>query len=838
MSRLAPLPQSCRNLVFNIRHYKPVRSRPPFQASNHAFCTNAQLLNASYTNWLKRTSKEIPSKIFNKLSELTERETAKHTSKAANKHFKDSTSPSSILVQQLPHSYKSPDLESDESLTESKRKLIPELTNLLKQNDLVKIQDLLDELDAKEVDADLINYILEETVKKAPSKPDLLFSECQIEVPRFEAENRLDFQSPYHSYIYEHIPVLYDIYQQHSHNCGANQKFQENYIWLCYHMNDLPEMENLVHTYFKYPEFDSRTLAYILTSFIRNFEVEFARGLFQNLLSLGKPVQNIVLETTILQMSQVGALFENFPLILQAWISVHPVVDYPSTKAISFLLDEYHRNGTPNEIQYLYYLISDLGYSEHYSIRLLNVQSDIIDREPYNYKKILEKSDLLEFDEINRSIMNEQELYDYYYRCLKFCSKYSNINMIQYFIMHLKDQNLHLLPQYFEVICDYYMKHSKFIQLFSFLQTSSSLFAFNEGYLQKVYSAFVQSYPYHAPEFASRFNTWVKDNEHFSPKTKTKLLNSLKITKLQSQLTPYHMERNIIASYPKKYEASQWSSIKWQQDKRGRAIKFSDQVSYRVNKGFVDVIRKGVKPDFSLVRETFRRSNPSNQLILIDLLKRTRLYEKNESQMDILTLESREQNKAYVEQFYIAKQHKFTTNDCIKFARMLINKNLFKEADDLMSTIDVEQVDDRTRMVLLNLQLRNYITYSQFEKMTETIDEFPIDDIVLSPYIYNQCCFIEKKLVGKIEHLEKRKKKIIDETEIDTSAKEDSADISSMELQQNRIEQANATLATLRGLIGDISVRLEKDNVDIRAIIQETFRFFDNWITSHDERKI
>ena len=88
-------------------------------------------------------------------------------------------------------------------------------------------------------------------------------------------------------------------------------------------------------------------------------------------------------------------------------------------------------------------------------------------------------------------------------------------------------------------------------------------------------------------------------------------------------------------------------------------------------------------------------------------------------------------------------------------------------------------------MVLLNLQLRNYLKQGHYSRMIDTINSFPIDEVVLSPYLYKQCQFIEKDLVRRLK-LEKQKNcDKLDEFNCGV-----------------KLDDGNRALSSLRGLLG------------------------------------
>lgn len=838
--RQLPFANTCRNLYFNIKNYKSPRKRPTFRARNHPFCTNSQLLDQSYTNWLMKTSKTIPSKIFNHIAEKQERE-RRYRDREEDKY--NCSISSSLYVNQSSNIQIASELTVDDHPSQNKSAIGKEIIKLMEEHNIKTVAERLRlyKEEDKVVEPEIINQLFEMAIENEP-KREVLPNECEVELPRYQRNTGLYLDTSYYRFIYDKIPHLYDICQSYEKTMFNNKKFQENYIWLCYHMDNVNTLQQLVYVYLKQSDYDSKVISYIMSGFILNYEVEFSKTLLQNIISLGKPLDALVLDVVIHQFIKVDSLFENIVSVLESWIKSKNCIQ-PTPKTMATILGEYYKYGTEEEIGLIKSLISSLGYSNHTLIKQINLRYKIIQRDPSHFKKDVLKEDIVEFNEISRELNdNKQELKDFYYSFMIMFSKYSDLKMIKFVIYKMQQEGIELDEKFFSVICKYYATHEKFLQLLNFLKAISKNLEFNETYLRDLFDGFVNTYPHYADEFTNKFHLWIKESTSFKDCDKERYLSAMKIVKLESQYTPYGIHNNTLNS--KKYESCDWSKISWTRNLRGKADPVTGQVNFRVTKGFRDILRKGVKPDYTVVESTFRRLNSENRRKLFELLDTIRLPATKQQKLSIIDLQV-DTTKSRLFKYYTNGISHLNSNNRILLGRIFFNNGMHSQANTVLNGMRLEEMNDRSYMIKLNIQLRNYMACHQYANIIDTIQQFPIDDIVLSPYIYNQCCYIEKKLMQKLKieelkeqqnDLQPHRQKTYSYVAINGELIENAPKLG-MKLPPPRYTIVPA-LKTLRGLIGDIDARLTKDRTDIMNEIQQMFTFLNRWIADRDERKI
>ena len=705
------------------------------------FSTNSRTCRNLHSHWLKQTSRRLPNDFFHRISK----------------------------ENQINH------------------ECFDELTSLINSQEYeIIMQDFFNH------DPEFINFVIRTTLAPCPNL-DLFDSESEIEISRHRSmqstTERLPIDDPFYDYIYKRIPKLYEFCQQYETMMFKNEVFFEYYVWLCYHMNDLTKLQ---HLSFGKNQYHCKTWGYLISAFIQNYEVDFAKSIFQKLCR--NPLDGQLLEITLTQLVSVDTLFENIAGIFDCWVD-HGLEVTP--KALAIALEQYHKYGTPQEIDKLQAIIKSLNYEDHYRIRSVNLQYDIISQSK-NYKKEITMDNLNEFSQITQTVDSEM-LPDFYFMWLQFFAKYSNMSMIQLIVTQLKEHNIAFSDKFFQIICQYYTDHNRFLQLLELLQ--SRPIKFNEIYLYNLFDSFVKTYPYHAPNFEAQLHQWIH-NTRFDDDTKSRLLHKLTITKIQSQITPYNVRLSALINKPMKYNSVFWKDIPWNSQGQGRLLK--EQMAYRINKGFGDILRKGVRPDSEVLTKTFRRADMNNKKIIMDLLKSIRTYDHNKTMYELYILQGNQTKETLSKYYRDVNIDDLTINGKIMFSRMLMNKGLYSEAREMLSTIPSDDLDDKTKMVKFIIEIRNYSSFGKYDDMDATIDQFPIDDVVLSPYILNQCMFIEKKLQSKLSH-----------------NKQEHPESDNHQLQQ--------TIVKLQGLIGDIEMRLENDAIEIGKTLHKMVKFLDKW---------
>lgn len=656
---------------------------------------------------------------------------------------------------------------------------------------------------------DVLDDVVEEIRKSASDveeDQDHIYK-TEIETPWFIGKNDLKAASQF-GRVYPQIPKFYEVFQlmKNKNPRKASLKSLENGIWLCYHMDDADTLQLLLYAYLQKPAYDTKILSYAVNVFVINYDVQFAKSLFQSIVQMGKPLNSHLLSTTMANLIKVGAVFENIDILLQTWLK-SPNCSPPDVKTAALVLKHFMKFGLVEEVDGFSQVIDDLGFKNHYLISMVQLHSEIQNRNS-DQKKLLTLSDISRILLIRNSVAyNKPALTVYYESTLAFLARHSNTSMIQFIVEEMMKDGI--LPTNFayDAIIQHYIAERKFIPLFSLIENSLVNFTeFEPHYVKYLFDAFVRAYPYLGAELSQSLHSWLQKSDNpLDLGTKQRILMACRVAKVESNLTPYALQKDELKN-DRKYDSPEWCAIKHCLLNKLK-VKNKQQVTFRVNKGFRDVLRKGVKPDYHLLENTLRKLKHHYRVGILDSLNQMRMGScrpRLQILHEILGNPTKERLKTFVKQI----EPKLNTSDKIFLSRRLMNKGAFNEASELLSTVNKEEIGDQREMILLNLRLRNEIGRNNFEQCNHIIEHFPLDEVTLSPYILQQCCFIEKLLMNKIKALE--------------------ANVSSKLHEMTDLMQQ--TLKKLTGLIGDVEVRLQLDKKDLREKVVEMFQLLDEWI--------
>ncbi|PSK38530.1 hypothetical protein C7M61_002463 [Candidozyma pseudohaemuli] len=811
MKREFPLVRSFHNLVWNLRHYRHPARRPTFRATRHPFCTNIQLQNALCTFWLKETSKDFGSRLVSALAEpgasCKSHQTKQISTRLTKLHPAALYTPYGVLKRH--------EVEQQENEKESmKLKMI----SLFQKGMFKEMNVLIQEYRKKglTLPADVLDDMVENIRKDAygiGEDQDPIYK-ADIETPWYIGKNNLKAAAQFGE-VYPQIPKFYEAFQsiknKNPHNCSL--KSLENGIWLCYHMDDADTLQLLLYAYLQKPAYNSMTLSYAVNSFVVSYDVQFAKSLFQSILQMGKPLESHLLSTTMANLIKVGAVFENIDQLFQLWLKSSNCSP-PDVTTTALVLKHYLKFGLDEEVNGLSKVISKLGYNNHYLISMVKTHSEIQSRNT-DQKKQLNQEDISQILLIRNSIAyNRSALSIYYESTVAFLARHAHTSMIHFIVEEMKKDGIEPSKFAYDVIIQHYISERKFMPLFSLMSNSlANSTEFRPHYVKYLFDAFVRAYPYLGADMYHGLHAWLQKPENtLDLGTKKRILMACRIAKVESNITPYALQRDDLKN-DRKYDSPEWSSIKHTLLNKLKA-KDKQQVTFRVNKGFRDVLRKGVKPDFHLLENTLRKLKHHYRIGILDSLNQMRMTScKPRLQIlhETLSNPTREQLKQFVKRI----EPELNTSDKIFLARRLMNKGAFEEAGRLLDSVNHDELGDQREMILLNLRLRNEIGRNNFKQCDQIILEFPLDEITLSPYILQQCCYIEKSLMNKIKALE--------------------ANVTSkLHEMKDTMQQ---TLKNLNGLIGDIEVRLSLDKRDLREKVVEMFLMLDEWIkkTNRDD---
>ncbi|KAF8005530.1 hypothetical protein HF325_000987 [Metschnikowia pulcherrima] len=233
------------------------------------------------------------------------------------------------------------------------------------------------------------------------------------------------------------------------------------------------------------------------------------------------------------------------------------------------------------------------------------------------------------------------------------------------------------------------------------------------------------------------------------------------------------------------------------------------QIQFRMTRGLRDVLRKGIRPDYHVIEETLKNLNPTKRRGILESLPAMRMG-SSVTRLRVHHFLLAYPRKEHFTKFAEEHLESLNTSDKLFVARRSLNSYNTTATSLLLDSLsDVDMTDGR-HMIALNLRLRNCILKKDYAGCVKFIDSFPIDGITLSPYIYDQCRYIEKSLSRQLKG------------------------------SGALAESIRMALEKLRGLIGDIQIRLDKDEVDIRVLIRDSFRMLSDWVEmsrKQDERK-
>lgn len=618
---------------------------------------------------------------------------------------------------------------------------------------------------------------------------------------------RLDIDYPFYSSIYSKIPSLSSFALKYEPLMFKNSCFFESLIWLSYHSNDLKKISQLAFSNF---HFSNKSWCYLLSCLIINYEIDFIKILLSRLCK--NNLNSILFDVVLLKLIEYNTLFENIKQVFDIWINSGNSI---SSKSISLILSQYLKYGTNEEILKFNDFLEINNFSSLAHIKLVRLKHLII-TQSRNNKKNITSIHYSQFENIINNVPPE-EIISLYTSWFDFNISYSNL--IEFIVSDLKKRGL--VSHFLKLICKFYSKNDKFNQLLLILM--SDKIKFNEYYIYLLFDCFIKTYPYHAPNFQAQFHQWIY-NCNLNSIIKDRLLKKLKIIKIESQIKPYNLFNSSIFNYPQKYISSYWKDIHW---KQSNSDFLKNQICYRINKGFLDIIKKGTRPDFDNIEKTYRRSNLNNRLILKDLLKSMRIWNKNKIKFELFDLQI-DSTKRNIEDFYNNHNlNDFTTSNKLNFSRMLMDKGFYNQTIKVLKSIPIEDLDDNTRMIQFIIGVRNHINFGNYQKIIEMIDSFPINETILNPYILNQCIFIEKKLRSKQERSKQYRSK-----QERSKQEYERLERSNQEYQRSEYNdnpQLNKLIKKMQGFIGDIDLRLDQDSLDINKTMLTMFKFLNNW---------
>lgn len=624
------------------------------------------------------------------------------------------------------------------------------------------------------------------------------------EAPTFFAERDLRLYS-LAAFASTHIKYLHKIFQLYETDYYKQPNFLENYIWLCYHTNDLETIQRYFHQYLKSDRYDWKTLSHITNAFIYNYEVEFAKNLFVSIIGMRKPLDESYLSATLVAFTQVKASFDNILFIFTKWASSENC-ESPYPKTMALILKQCNIYGTASENASINEHIDRLGYHSNFFIQMVKSQTKIINKDNNRHKTITDE-DFREILTIRNGLGGSRSaLKAYYESYLHFFCTYSNMASVQMILKEMKKDSVRLTRFSYYSIITHYLTTRKFVPLFKFIEKFlAGTIPFEPIYAKFIFDGFLRAIPYHGELFAHKMRTWLK--EMLAPEELDRLLESCRLKKINSSLSPLALQSNDLSS-DVKYDLSAWKDIQYDPNQPYLKLQRREQMNYRANLGLQEILRRGICPEYSIIEDTLKNLGPSIRQGILSALSELRMT-KYSLRLEIYDFVLNRPRKDEFSKFIAKMEPKLNTSDRIFLARRALNKCDYEGCSLLLLQLNPQELTDSRQMIILNLKLRNSVQSNDFEAFDQSIDQFPLDELTLSPFILKQSRFVEKMLRRKIRALA-------------------ASGIS--------VEAILASLTKLHGLIGDIEVRLEKDTKDINHVTDEVFEMLTRWTRNSQDR--
>ncbi|CAH2353794.1 hypothetical protein CLIB1423_12S03070 [[Candida] railenensis] len=833
MIRHFPFTQTYKNLAFNLKNFKPSSHRPSFKSVNHPFMPNSQLQDSSYAKWIVEASSKLPGRIIHHMK--TQKKPTRKTSSLVDPypqvggyHGIENSSDNSGSYYYIPSDYTIDDIQKPNSISET-------ILMAFEEGNLPKVAALLqshkDSSPGIIIEPDLVSIIVKLTLSEIPL-PDFHVSDLQVEVPMYRKHlHASQTDSLFYSFIYERIPCLYKICKTYERVMFNDRDFQEYYTWLCFHQNDRETLNLLTRAYLKQQEdCDSKVLAYAVCSHLMNYDTVTAMDIYSEILSSSKDLDSVFLESVLQSAIQFDSLFEHIQKISQMWINTNRKLSPKSAALILKVNKRYLGDEKAVNDSHI------LPLSQHYMVRTQLLKNRILSRYPtHSYKPILEE-DIIEINEIAKNLSEKEgdiaSLKNFYYQLMKFFGQRKHMNMVLFVSHKMKKDQISIDEDFVKIISKFYSRSEKFMNLLEFLEFSAQRgVPFNRQYVTDIYEGFVKTYPYYGGEFDLKYKSWAASK----PEEITALDCSVISTK--SSLTPFNPKVRHVLD-PFKYDLN-----KWTYPLTDRSA--DSQLQYRFNQGFPELSMKGVKPDFRLIKESYENLPRNERHRILDIMKRTRT-DSPKKILAVSRLNKDKYTKKYLSDFIKNEGNGLDAQNRLNISSLLMNKGLGKLSTKLLDSIKLEELNDRGYMIRLQKLLRLNIATFQLRKFVFNIDEFPINEVVLSPYIYDKCCILENLLVKQmVKQNMKMKAELMEEEKTDILTIVDSdgklVECKLVEVPDEPMAvQMERALARLQSFIADIQLRLDSDKLEIGQKIEETFNFLNKWMkeNNNDERKV
>lgn len=579
----------------------------------------------------------------------------------------------------------------------------------------------------------------------------------------------------------ESFLVLYDICKLVEPYMINDIRFQEIYITIACNLRRLLAIVLLVDVYLQnHPSLlQSSILENLIKGCCVDYQLETGKIVFLKIVNIKKDLDPSFLSHTLDLFIKHDSLFPNILYILEAWIFSGNTL--PGVDSMIQVLSEAYKFGTVTEIREAENLVHRYGLADDYLVKHTCLKYKIINNNLSSFKKHLTSKDIQEMDDIALTL-NHNELQNFYYLVLEYVYRYCYFEYMEMVLDKMRQRKVKLNQRFYVLLIKYYVKHENFLGLVKFFETQYQNIQVDMEILRLVYECFVRSYPKLALEFQEEMRDWIQSSE-LNQTQKQSILSKLVLYKTDSSIKPFAYRDK--TPNPIKYKSKTWANY----SKDDSQIK--NQTHFRVKKGFGELIKQGVRPDFYIIEETFRHLHLYYRTKILELTHTLRMEHKNQNRLSMINLQRATQEERW--EFYTYNLNVLNSHDKIRFARILFNKRLNDEALETLNQVNLAELNDYSYSMVLISKLRILMCCQDYDQILKELHEFPIEKIKL----HEELLAYAKKVATKMKY-------------------------------QNAPMDVQDTMQTF---IADVAYIIEKDVHDLGLCVQQMFGFLDIWVS-------
>lgn len=568
---------------------------------------------------------------------------------------------------------------------------------------------------------------------------DALINVINVDIsdPKTVSIEKPILEMPFEVELQHQLLICFEIVKLYIPYLKEVKKFQEQAIKLCYHVGELETLDQLSDIYLKNDDLDQKTLNYIINGYTNKYEVELAKEKFSMITSMCNDLDVCILDTTVSRFIKVGALYENLISILQTWMFTRNPL--PSARAMSGILSQTQKYGTLEELQEIENLILRYGLKDNYLVRVVQIKYKITSRHKTLFKKMISKDDFEEIssllDDVDQNATKD-DLTECFYILMDFFVRYSTLDSVKFLLSKMKEHDVAMDGQFKKLLMKNYLIHEQYISLTKFIIKTKQ--RFSPETFTTTFEALVRTYPHYAQEFHEKYVSFIRRSQ-LTEALKSVIIKKMSIHPMKSHSRPFGFGEESLNR--ERYKSKKWQPMS---HLTGSKAWLKSQGSFRITKGFDEILLRGLKPDLRLIEQTFRTGKLRTKTEILQLAQRIRMQNKDQNRLSMinLTFATGEEIRRFIT-FY---GDTLNTNNKVSLGRLLSNKNMHEESLLMLNSIFDSDISDITRMVVLSYKLLPLYLLKEYNEIIHELDRFTLTETILSPYIIEKAAQFKARL--------------------------------------------------------------------------------------------